>query len=82
MKSLYVLRQERLRAILKEARLAKGLKQQVLCKRLKRHRMFVSSVLARGTSYGNPPPPIDFEPFLSVEIHDQLRSEDLYISGI
>lgn len=44
MKSLYVLRQERLRAILKEARLAEGLTQQVLCKRLKRNRMFVSSV--------------------------------------
>jgi transcriptional regulator with XRE-family HTH domain len=43
-KSLYVIRQERLRALLREARLAEGITQQVLCKRLKRNRMFVSSV--------------------------------------
>ena len=44
MKSLYGRRQERLRAVVKEARLAEGITQQVLCKRLKRNRMFVSSV--------------------------------------
>lgn len=44
MKSLYVQRQERLRAILKEARLVNGITQRALCKRLKRHRMFVSAV--------------------------------------
>ena len=44
MKSLYVQRQERLRGVLKQARLAAGLTQQELCKRLLRNRMFVSSV--------------------------------------
>lgn len=44
MKSLYTLRQERLRAILKEARLTAGLTQQQLCERLKRNRNFVSAV--------------------------------------
>ena len=44
MKSLYTQRQERLRAILKEARLAAGLNQQQLCNRLKRNRNFVSAV--------------------------------------
>jgi transcriptional regulator with XRE-family HTH domain len=44
LKSLYTQRQERLRAILKDERLRAGLTQQQLCKRLRRHRNFVSAV--------------------------------------
>lgn len=44
MKSLYTQRQERLRTILREARLAAGLTQQDVCKLLKRNRNFVSAV--------------------------------------
>lgn len=44
MKSLYSQRQERLRTILRESRLAAGVTQQELCKRLKRNRNFVSAV--------------------------------------
>lgn len=44
MKSLYSQRQERLRSVLREARLAAGVTQGELCKRLKRNRNFVSAV--------------------------------------
>ena len=44
MKQLHSQRHERLRGILKEARLAAGLTQAELCKRIKRDRNFVSTV--------------------------------------
>lgn len=48
MKQRYSLRHEKMRAILKEARLKAGLTQVDLCTRLKRERSFVSTV-ERGT---------------------------------
>jgi transcriptional regulator with XRE-family HTH domain len=50
LKSLYVQRQERLRSVLKEGRLAAGVTQQELCRRMKRNRMFVSAVEAGSRS--------------------------------
>ena len=44
MKSLYTQRQALLRSILREARIAAGITQQQLCKRLKRNRNFVSAI--------------------------------------
>lgn len=44
MKQRHSQRHERLREILKEARLAAGLTQAQLCKRIKRDRNFVSTV--------------------------------------
>lgn len=48
LKQRYSLRHEKMRAILKEARLKAGLTQADLCMRLKRERTFVSTV-ERGT---------------------------------
>ena len=44
MKQIYSQRHERLRRILKEARIEAGLNQKKLCKRMKRDRNFVSAV--------------------------------------
>jgi transcriptional regulator with XRE-family HTH domain len=44
LKHRYSLRHNKLRTTLREARLAAGLTQEQLCKRLKRNRLFVSQI--------------------------------------